>query len=119
MTTCVRCKTDFQPRRPTARFCGDRCRVANARHRVGSRTRQESAGAIVSVTGRSPSGPATKPAPATLVTLPGPVPRGSKPLHPRIVPDDKWLGMYRIRRLDDSLSTMANLTRCKDALLGG
>ena len=37
-------------------------------------------------------------------------------LDPRIVPDSKWPGMYRIRRPDGSLSDMANLTRCRDAL---
>jgi hypothetical protein len=37
-------------------------------------------------------------------------------LDPRIVPDEHWPGMYRIRRADGSLSDMANLTRCHDAL---
>ncbi len=37
-------------------------------------------------------------------------------LDPRIVPDPKWPGMYRINRPDGSLSDMANLTRCRDAL---
>jgi hypothetical protein len=37
-------------------------------------------------------------------------------LDPRIVPDPKWPGMYRIKRPDGSLSDMANLTRCRDAL---
>jgi hypothetical protein len=37
-------------------------------------------------------------------------------LDPRIVPDDRWPGMYRVRRPDDSLSDMVNLTRAKDAL---
>jgi len=37
-------------------------------------------------------------------------------LDPRIVPDAKWPGMYRIRLPEGSLSDMANLTRIKDAL---
>jgi hypothetical protein len=37
-------------------------------------------------------------------------------LDPHIVPDPKWPGMYRIKRPDGSLSDMANLTRCRDAL---
>jgi hypothetical protein len=42
--------------------------------------------------------------------------RKAAKLDPRIVPDSKWPGMYRIRRPDGSLSDMANLTRCRDAL---
>jgi hypothetical protein len=46
--------------------------------------------------------------------------RGSpkKPvLDPRIVPDDRWPGMYRLRLRDGSLTeNMTNLTRAKDAL---
>jgi hypothetical protein len=38
-------------------------------------------------------------------------------LDPRIVPDPKWPGMYRVRRPDGSLSNMMNLTRAKDALV--
>jgi hypothetical protein len=34
-----------------------------------------------------------------------------------IVPDEKWPGMYRLKRADGSLSDMVNLTRAKDALL--
>jgi hypothetical protein len=37
-------------------------------------------------------------------------------LDPRIVPDPKWPGMYRIRRRDGSLTDLVNLTRTKDAL---
>jgi hypothetical protein len=40
----------------------------------------------------------------------------SKKLDDRIVPYEKWPGMYRLRRSDGSLSDMANLTRIKDAL---
>jgi len=42
--------------------------------------------------------------------------RKSPKLDPRIVPDPKWPGMYRIKRPDGSLSDMANLTRVRDAL---
>jgi hypothetical protein len=37
-------------------------------------------------------------------------------LDPRIVPDEHWPGMYRIKRPDGSLSDIVNLTRAKDAL---
>ena len=37
-------------------------------------------------------------------------------LDPRIVPDPKWPGMYRVRRPNDSLTDMVNLMRTKDAL---
>jgi hypothetical protein len=39
-------------------------------------------------------------------------------LDPRIVPDPKWPGMYRIKRADGSLSDMVNLSRARDALVG-
>jgi hypothetical protein len=34
-----------------------------------------------------------------------------------IVPDDRWPGMYRVRRPDGSLTDMLNFTRARDALL--
>jgi hypothetical protein len=37
-------------------------------------------------------------------------------LDPRIVPDGRWPGMFRLRLPDGSLSDMVNLTRAKDAL---
>jgi len=37
-------------------------------------------------------------------------------LDPRVLPDPKWPGMYRIKWPDGLLSDMANLTRCRDAL---
>ena len=40
----------------------------------------------------------------------------TRSLDPRIVPDVKWPGMYRIHLPEGSLSDMANLTRIKDAL---
>jgi hypothetical protein len=43
--------------------------------------------------------------------------QGYRQLDSRIVPDERWPGMYRIRYLDGSLSDMVNLTRAKEALL--
>jgi hypothetical protein len=37
-------------------------------------------------------------------------------LDPRIVPDGRWPGMFRLRLPGGSLSDMVNLTRAKDAL---
>jgi hypothetical protein len=37
-------------------------------------------------------------------------------LDPRIVPDGRWLGMFRLRLPDGSLSDILNLTRARDAL---
>jgi hypothetical protein len=45
MTTCQHCKTEFTPKRSTARFCGPTCRVAGHR-----RPTQPAQGAILSVT---------------------------------------------------------------------
>jgi len=35
-----------------------------------------------------------------------------------VVPDERFPGMYRLKRTDGSLSDMVNLTRAKDALIG-
>ena len=53
-----------------------------------------------------------------VVTDKAPILRASKApsLDPRIVPDAKWPGMYRIRLRDGSLSDMTNLTRARDGL---
>jgi hypothetical protein len=37
-------------------------------------------------------------------------------LDPRLIPDDRWRNMWRIRYPDGALSDMVNLTRAKDAL---
>jgi hypothetical protein len=110
--TCHACGSQFEPQRSTARFCSSRCRKATqrARHRgtPASVTRirpSAAADAVLSVTAPVGSSPAQKPKSVTL-----------KRLDPRIAPDPVWPGMYRIRRPDDSLSDMANLTRCRDAL---
>jgi hypothetical protein len=109
MTACAACKTEFQPRRSTARYCGDRCRKAASRGTTGGGLRS-----FLSVTGHPPT---SRPFELCHVTLTSPARRESKRLGRRIVPDEKWPGMYRIRRPDGSLSVMVNLTRAKDALL--
>ena len=89
---CSHCGSQFRPQRSTARFCSPRCRVAaqRARNRIGMSGGQ-------------------KPQSVTLRRKP-------PKLDPRIVPDPKWPGMYRVRRPDGSLTDMVNLTRAKDAL---
>ena len=73
---------------------------------------------FLSVTSPLPSAPTTKPSPGLDVTLTDQQIQASNRAHvsgldPRIVPDDRYPGMYR-----GSLSVMVNLTRAKDALLG-
>ena len=110
--TCRCCGRSFQPCRSTAIFCSPRCRVAAQRARdrgtpiqVAATRPGVAADAVLSVTtpiGQKPQG----------VTLR----RKPLKLDPRIVPDPKWPGMYRVRRPDDSLTDMVNLMRAKDAL---
>jgi len=114
--TCLACGSPFKPQRSTARFCGPRCRVAAQRTRNrGTPIRMAAtrpgvaAGAVLSVTAPVGMSGGQKPQSVTLRRRP---PR----LDPRIVPDEHWPGMFRIRRPDGSLSDMANLTRCRDAL---
>ena len=113
---CAACKASFHPRRSTARYCGDRCRVAHARSRSGmpARGSQAAVSAVLSVTGHAPSASATKTAPGACVTL---IPQQTRASKPCIVPDDKWPDMYRVRLPNGSLSAMVSLTRAKDALL--
>ena len=117
-TACLTCKTECRPRRTTARYCSDACRVSAARRRIGAPVRVAGSrrGAFLSVTGHPPSAPAIQSAPSACVTLIPQQTRAPKQLDPRIVPDAKWPGMYRIRLPDGSLSVMVNLTRAKDAL---
>jgi hypothetical protein len=114
--TCPACGSQFRPQRSTARFCGPRCRVAANRSRdrgtplTRAATRPSVArDAVLSVT--VPIGVSDRQKPQ-IVTLR----RKPLKLDPRIVPDPKWPGMYRIKRPDGSLSDMANLTRCRDGL---
>jgi hypothetical protein len=109
---CLHCERPFRPRRSTARFCSNRCRL-NSHRSVAARTpltaTETPPGAIVSVSGAVGL---QKQSPAISETLSGgrPLPRG-------IVPDAKWSGMYRLRLPDGELSDMVNLTRAKDALV--
>src|SRR5262245_48445550 len=114
--TCLACGSPFKPQRSTARFCSSRCRVAAQRTRNrGTRIRAAvrgpgvAADAFLSVTAPVEVSGGQKLQSVTLRRKPAKV-------DPRIVPDPKWPGMYRIKRPDGSLSDMANLTRAKDAL---
>ena len=117
---CPTCGDGFAPRRSTARYCGDACRKAAQRNRdrglsdrAPARAPAAVIGALLSVTGtpHACSRNATQ-----YVTLTPQGRRASK-LDPRIVPDAKWPGMYRLRLPDGRLSDMVHLTRAKDALL--
>jgi len=106
MTVCAVCHSSFEPRRSTARFCGDRCRKRASR---GTPTApRKAASAFLSVTGHTDIRRAVAPA---FVTL-----RRSKGPDPRIVRDGRWSSMYRVRLPGGGLSDMVNLTRAKDAL---
>jgi hypothetical protein len=114
--TCHACGSQFRPQRSTARFCSPRCRKATQRARdqgmpinVAATRPGVGLDAVLSVTTTIGMSEGQKPQSVTLKRKPA-------KLDPRIVPDPKWPGMYRIRRPDGSLSEMANLTRCRDAL---
>ena len=114
--TCHACGSQFRPQRATARFCSSRCRKATQRARdrglplkVFPQARSDGTSAFLSVTATLGNSAGQKPQSVTLKRKP---PR----LDPRIVPDEHWPGMYRIKRPDGSLSDMANLTRCRDVL---
>jgi len=114
--TCHACGSQFRPQRSTARFCSPRCRKATQRARARGMPINVAAtrpgvglDAVLSVTATIGMSEGQKPQSVTLKRKPA-------KLDPRIVPDPKWPGMYRIRRPDGSLSEMANLTRCRDAL---
>jgi hypothetical protein len=114
--TCPACGSQFRPQRSTARYCGPRCRKATQRARdrgmpiiVAATRPGVGVDAVLSVTTPVGMSEGQKPQNVTLRRKP-------PKLDPRIVPDPKWPGMYRIRRADGSLSDMANLTRCRDAL---
>jgi hypothetical protein len=115
--TCSACGLQFKPQRSTARFCSPRCRVAAQRARdrgtyirLAATRPSVAPAAVLSVTATLGMSDGQKPQSVTLRRKP-------LKLDPRIVPDPKWPGMYRIKRPDGSLSDMTNLTRAKDALL--
>jgi len=102
--------------RAGARYCHDRCRLRAHRGAPGKRVHAE-----ISVSGTpTPSAVTSSPSVAR-ETDKHSIPRASealsRPLDPRIVPDSKWPGMYRIRLPGGGLSDMLNLTRARDALL--
>ena len=110
--TCSACSLQFRPQRSTARFCSSRCRVAAQRARgrgtpirVAATRPSVATDAVHSVTATVEMSEGQKPQSVTL-----------RRLDPRIIPDEHWPGMYRIRRPDGSLSEMVNVTRARDAL---
>ena len=109
---CSHCGSQFRPKRSTARFCKTRCRVAAQRARdrgipIGTAATRPSAAADAVLSVTTPIG--QKPQGVTLRRKP-------LKLDPRIVSDEHWPGMYRVRRPNDSLTDMVNLMRTKDAL---
>ena len=116
MVACQHCHKSFVPIRATARFCSDRCRVASNRAKGSPPPAVEGlappagadTGEVFSVTGAQ--GRVT-PANASAVTL-----RRRPNLPAGIVEDERYSGMYRVRRPDGSLSDIVNLTRAVDAL---
>jgi hypothetical protein len=114
--TCAGCGFQFRPERSTARFCSARCRVAAHRARdrglsVGMPATRlgKAKDADLSVTAPAGMSDGQKPQTVTLRRQP-------QRLDPRIVPDPKWPGMYRLKRADGSPSDMVNLARATDAL---
>src|SRR5215813_14254957 len=114
--TCPACGSQFRRQRSTARYCGPRCRKATQRARdrgmlinVAATRPGVGADAVLSVTTPLGMSEGQKPQSVTLRRKP-------PKLDPRLIPDPKWPGMYRIRRRDGSLSDMMNLPRAKDAL---
>ena len=109
--TCSACGSQFRHQRSTARFCSPRCRVAAQRARgrgtpirVAATRPSVATDAVLSVTATVEMSEGQK---LQSVTL--------RRLDPRIIPDEHWPGMYRLRLSDGSLSDMTNLTRARDA----
>jgi hypothetical protein len=113
--TCSACGVQFRPQRSTRRFCSPRCRKATQRARdrgmpINVATTRPGVGvdAVLSVTATLGISPGQKRQSVTL--------RRKPQLDPRIVPDEHWPGMYRLRLRDGGLSDMVNLARAKDTL---
>ena len=114
--TCLACGSQFRPQRSTARFCSPHCRVTAQRARdrgtpikVAATRPSVTSDAVLSVTATLGMSEGQKQQSVTLRRKP-------PKLDPRIVPDPKWPGMYRLRLPDGSLSDLVNLPRAKDAL---
>jgi hypothetical protein len=103
---CPICKSKFTPRRSTARFCGDRCRKTASRSTATASRKPHSAFLSVTEASGTYRGPSVDD-----VTL-----KSKTKLDRRLVPDEKWPGMFRLRLPDGSLTDMVNRTRAKDAL---
>jgi hypothetical protein len=116
---CSACGVAFTRRRSTGRLCSSRCRKAAQRARdrgipigIAATCPSVAPDAFLSVTGTIGISEEQKTQRVTLRQS-----RKPPTLHPRVVPDQKWQGMYRIKRRDGSLTDMMSLTRAKAALL--
>src|SRR5262249_59255024 len=108
---CHTCHRPFTPQRSTARFCSPRCRVAAQRARdrgtpirVAATRPSVAADAVLSVTATVEMSEGQKPQSVTL-----------RRLDPRIIPDEHWPGMYRIRRPDRTPTHTVHLSTAQEA----
>jgi hypothetical protein len=72
---------------------------------------------FLSVTGTSRTYSAADSKHVTLTPQHRQTPKPAAKLDPRIAPDERWPGMYRIKRPDGALSDIVNLVRARDALM--
>jgi endogenous inhibitor of DNA gyrase (YacG/DUF329 family) len=115
-SNCSHCGAEFRPLRRSARFCSSRCRLISHRS-AAARTLPTATETASSAIG-SVSRPVGLQNQVTAVSETLRTSRRRDASLPRaIVPDDRWPGMYRVRRPDGSLTDMLNFTRARDALL--
>ena len=113
---CQACGREFYSGRSDARTCGDRCRQRLRRKR-GNGGRRQARPCDRSVTGYSGEVPvrirARSPDPVTDNNASRRLAAGVLPAG--VVRDTEWPDMYRVRRIDGTLSDMLNLTRATEA----
>ena len=108
---CRHCGERFPLSRRDTTYCSSRCKQAAYRAR-SSVTAPEQPGGVTSAL-KSPEGTPGKVSPLI---------RNKQQKRPHkvggysIVPDDRWPGMYRIRKPDGSLTDIVNLARARDAI---
>jgi hypothetical protein len=111
LTTCQQCQTEFEPKRPPAKFCSGTCRVAAHRGNPPKRPVRAPAAAQECVTEGARASDTHGASKIASVTLKPP-----KSLPAGIVRDTVYANVYRLVRPNGTLTDMVNLTRAKDAL---